>query len=474
MFRKVIDVPVYPLSNEYIETLQRPYNEPDLSLTMLALACFKNKIPSYDGIHGKVTTAPSLEGFYQDAVTTAAHDTSTVSFAYYRAERFSIENVDDTMLPNTFAHVTQVENFINSKFTNLEIKIWKSEVTNAVTVLINRLGLDLYHLIISFLPLYYPLIYTKPLTKEDPEVKVLSSLSKNTSDSFEANLSEMLKPYAEEFYRCQIKQLFVAGRKRKIEEADRLVNRMKTARDNAMEQYSRAVDRYREAIKSRELTASIESKAEWEDELIEYLCSNEKIRNVQIADSQLSFTVATTLTQFSTDAWDSFARNGSIFNGPYSGYTPVDAFAEKQNRKLLFNAIFSDDPKFEVKMCGHYYLNLYNHTFGTNGHFDYVEADPIYADYIPNPHLKNYECLGDYHPRVINALDRDDVITALELCVYSAGSVNLDETEQNFKPLLKWILQSDKKILRRFDGVDMTPSQALLWLIDNTEKENAE
>ena len=471
MFRKLISTPVYPLTQEYINILNRPAHEPDLSLTMLGLVCFKDRVKDYNGIRGRIKSYRAITDF-DDLRSDVDANNSDIYFFYNVIGNFQKTNSEDFAVPECWEHVSPVENLISSKCTGVKIEIWKNTQANQVVIVTNNSGIDVYHLVLSCLPLYYPLIYTNRITKQDPEAIVLSSLSKVSSDMFERSISDLLKPYAAEFYRHQIAKLLANSHERRIYEARRDVDRAKASRDNAMGRYEEAIMAYRRAVANCEGIMATEQKADWENDVIDYLCSNQKIRNATINGDELTFSVATTLQQFSTDAWDCFARNGSIYNGPYAGYNPTGVFADRNNRKLLFDAIFSENAKFEVKMCGNYSINLYSQGFATSSSYPYEAMDPMYVDYIPNPHLKNYECLGDYHYRVVEALKREDIVTALELCVYSAGSVNLDETEQNFKPLLRWILQSNRKILRRCDGVDMTPAEALLWLIDSKENKD--
>ena len=103
--------------------------------------------------------------------------------------------------------------------------------------------------------------------------------------------------------------------------------------------------------------------------------------------------------------------------------------------------------------------------------YDYLDADPVFRSYIPNPHLKLFGCLGGYEDRVIRALRDRNYIGAIEMCCASAGSVNLEETEQTFRPFLGWLLSSREKVLQRKDGVEMTREEALVYLKDK-EKEN--
>jgi hypothetical protein len=142
----------------------------------------------------------------------------------------------------------------------------------------------------------------------------------------------------------------------------------------------------------------------------------------------------------------------------------------RENRKLLLDNIFSDDPKLMIKMCGNYRLSMRDCRVYTSSNYDYERADPMYKSCIPNPHLKLFDCLGGYKDKVMNAMLHRNYIGAIELCIASAGSVNLDETDQTFRPFLGWVLSSNEKILKTKGGVEMTPEEALVWLHDEVKE----
>ena len=478
MFREAIGI-VNPVTGEYLQKYSRLINEPDYSLTMLGLACFKKKVPDYNGIAGLyktgfTTQSEALNGFH---VFYKRKTPEQIGFYYLTYTIVDgLDEKDEVLVANGFKHKESVEKIIAAKFQGSRTDVLYSTKDNAVVILTNRYGLDLYHLVLSFLPLYYPNIYNKPISKEDPEVEVLSSLSKNSGHTFRLKIAEILSEFKTEFCKAQIAGLLQMEHQRKIEDATREVDRARAAMEDLMTRYVRACESFNEAKVRKEGVLRTEESPEWEEELINYLCSNEKIRNVNVNGSEIYFTVATTLQQFSTDTWDLFSRNGGIYDGKYNGEYATGltcsegVFADRANRKRLLDAIFSENAQFEVKVAGNYMLNIRNNFFETNSGFNYEEVDPIYTNYLPNPHLKLFACLGQYHGRVVGALERGDMLTAFELCVHSAGSVDLDEVEQTFRPFIGWILKSDRKILRRNDGVDMTPGEALLWLVDK-EKE---
>jgi hypothetical protein len=213
-----------------------------------------------------------------------------------------------------------------------------------------------------------------------------------------------------------------------------------------------------------------------EEDLIEYLSELKEIHNLSIHGNKLSFTVATLLNGYGADAYESFAKAGHIYDGEYThggrhNICLLDVFKDRNNRKRLLNNIFSESPEYAIKMAGNYTLDLESCRVSCKGNLNYEAFDPIFKTYMPNPHIKIFECLGGYKDKVMKALQNRNYIMAIELCVASAGSVDLDETEQTFRPFIGWLMSTREKVLRRKDGVEMTPEEALVDIIDK-EKAN--
>lgn len=483
MFTDAIRVLPDPVTTEYFDNLIHPDSEPDYALSLLGLACFKKRVENYRGICGVVLTRPSgmSRQTCADLVSCSPKpDKEQVGFYYYNVDMTSDEFNEESLTNRGFKHKETVERLIGEKFEKTKANVFYNTETNEAFVMVNNSSLGLYHLVLSFLPVYYPNIYTTPITKADPEVAVLSSLSKVTSGAFREQIGIALAEYKDEFYLAQINGLLKRFHQKKVDNAKENAERCQRRMNNALDEYSRMVQEYKHAKIMLEGTLACKDVDEAEKELVEYICSNREIRDVEINGSTINFAVATTLKQFSTDAWDVFVRNGGIFNPPYNYYNHgirygcVDlpsAFRDKENRKLFLNAIFSEDAEFEVKIAGNYSLNFDDHRMATHRDYNY-RTDSYFEHYLPNPHLLIFECLGGYEGKVVQRLHENDIVTAMELCTYSAGSVDLDETEQTFRPFLGMIMSSEKKILRRKDGVDMTPAEALVWLID--KKENKE
>ena len=461
MFRERISV-ISPVSTVYADSLIRPDNEPDYTLTLLGIGCLRRKLPEYKGISGKYGTVTL--NYIKDNIN---YEDNGVAFYYLITKEHMNAETREFLADKGFIHREPVEKLLKMKFSTLEsAEVMYSTKKNIALVVVPYDRLDLYHFVLSFLPLYYPNIYTKPLTKEDPEVAPLSALCKNSPDEFRRTYPALVEEYRREFMHIELEGLMKRFHEMEIQ---RYADRDRNLRSEAQSMFDRYVAKMEEVREAAMLLAgarAFHGENEKEKELINYLETAKEVRDIRISGSEITFTVATRLKQFDSDSWAVFARKGGIFDGNYRADLKETPFAHIENRKIFLNSIFSDDPKFEIKLVGNYSFDVYHQYVNSNRGYNYEALNPDYKNYIPNPHLKLFSCLGNYETRIVNRIREDDLITAIELCIASAGSINLDETEQTFRPFLGWLLTNENKVLVRYDGVEMTPQEALIWLLD--------
>lgn len=467
MFRENIPY-VDPVTSEYLATMLRPDSEPDAVLSLLGIACFKPRLKDYSGIKGKIMNCSVSEML--EYVQPHLNDPG-VWFCGVSSSGTLSDKDSETLAEYGFYNKETVEQIVRQKCPQIQaVNIWYRKESNMAIVRLYPFNLDVYHFVLSFLPLYYPGIYPKPLSKDDPEVELLSAMSKPTSTLFRKTYPKLVEKYKEEFLHCTLVAMFRNFHLKEMEAAREDRDRRKRDMENIYREYEQAVKNFREAMIRVEGLALVSQNDEKENELVEYLGSNPAIQHIRINDSKISFIVATTLKRFDVDAYQKFSDNESIYDGNYKTDLRDTPFKDKACRKLLLDSIFSEDPIFEVKIVGTYTLDFVNNTMTTRSGYDYAGVDPLYADYVANPHLQIFSCLGQYKGRVQNLLTQGEQMAALEMTIASAESVDLDETEQTFRPFLGWIFTNKNKILRK-DGEDMTPEAALAYLLEQKGKE---
>lgn len=465
MFRETIDIPIDPIPAAYINTLTRPACEPDFSLSCLGVALLKHRIENYSGLDGKFVSMEKLGACVNDfkEVYETLDDKPTLCYYVYNRKDEADEEFIKERLPD-FKIKTSISVFVQ-KNTGRECFVAYHETKNIAAVFIDTGDFRIYHLLLTFIPLYFPSIFNASPMKPE-EYEMIKALSKKDKDSFIKSVQNAVAGYVTEFRRIQLGTLLQQMHDTKINNAKQQVEGQRANVADYENRYVEAIKRLKELIVVYEGMMAVEQTSESEEDLIDFLSTNKEIHNLNIVGSCLYFSVATYLNNYNEQAWDIFSQRGYIYDGRYGNAELLDVFKTKENRKILLDNIFSDSPEFMVKIAGNYRLDMSNSRVSTDNTYNYERADPMYKSYLPNPHLKLFSCLGGYKIRVMNELKTGNYVGAINLCVASAGSVDLDETEQTFRPFIGWILKSKQKILRRKDGVEMTPEEALIWLID--------
>ena len=464
MFKDYINSPIDPISIEYVNSIRRLNNEPDYSLTCLGVAMLKPRIENYKGVTGVYNRYQTKDACILDFVDRTHEENETPVFCYYRYtdSEFEQKVINDNL--SEFKERNSISAFIKDKM-EVECLVLYHETRNIVGIFVNANDIRLYHLLLSFFSLYYPSIFKeKPLSES--ELAFVSSLSNKSSTKFFENIRILIEPYRVEFKRLQIESFMKALHDDKIQAASEAVNNQKYTVEDAESRFSEAVRRWRELIVTLEGLKATESYDEAEKDFTDYISTSKDIYNLSFRDRSIYFCVKTLLNNYNENAWQVFSERGGIFDGEY-GTRLSEPFNTTENRKLLLNNIFSEDPVFHVRMCGNYRLDVANYRSYCDSSYNYTDVDSTFENYMPNPHIRLHSCLGAYKDQLMNALVERNYIGAAELCVASAGSVNIDETTQTFRPFLGQLLNNKHKVLVDNEGNEYTPEEALAWLKEN-------
>jgi len=470
MFRDYIINPIDPIPVEYVATLKRLEFEKDYSLTCLGIAMLKSRMENYSGISGKYSSYDKLSSSLLDFERNIQSKCEEPSLFYYI---YSISEEDKDFIKEKFEpygfEIKDSIGLLLKQKCEVECTAVYHKEKNIAAIFIRSQDIRYYHMLIGFISVLFPSLFkNSPLKPE--EYELIKSMNRQDKTSFIQAIQNCVKPYAFEFKHLMLATLLRNMHETRINNAKREVDNQRESVKMYERQYTDAIASLKEMIRNYEGMKATEQMDKPEEELVDYLATNPHIHNMLIRNGKLSFSVSTLLNNYNENAWKTFSDRGGIYDGKYRTIL-LDVFTNEKNRRIFLDQIFSDDPEFTVKIAGNYTLDLQSCHIATRSDYNYETADPMYKSYLPNPHLKLFSCLGGYERRVIEQLYNRNYIGAIELCIASAGSVDLDETDQTFRPFLGWIMSSREKILRRKDGVEMTPEEALIYLIDK-EKEN--
>ena len=347
----------------------------------------------------------------------------------------------------------RVKNYANIRF-------YVNRERRYSVILVHNMDLRKYHFIQTFVIRALPWYFVgAPDCLDDLDKNLIKSFREKYAPDYEAAIAELGKLI--DFRAAAIKMILGNFEKYAHEaEANGVKNNLNDLRRQIAEneqRYKQLIERINEQnIRLNGLLHIIDSCGDG-SELIDYFNHNKSITPVSTYGTELKFIVKTFMEFFDEDMYAKYKKNGVI----YQDTGVINAFFRSEsNRRKLVDELFSEEPKFRVKLCGVYYINTAG-SVRSEKQFTY----PVdYADYLPNPHLQIFACLGNNKPSIQEALRNGNIIGAIEQCISATKGVNMTEINQTILPFIKWICNSNNKIIRLEDGRDVTAQEAVEWL----------
>ena len=317
-----------------------------------------------------------------------------------------------------------------------------------------------FHNCVALLPRYLPGIYPPGSKTTEDEFNVFKSLTENSSEAYLGFIQKLAQQI--DFRKLLIEKMISGFYKRiKSNQLTSVENELSNI-DNDIQDLNEKFDRYVNqraeiVIRYEGIKRQLE-KASDDEELLRYFETHPNISLVNTRDSYINIIVKTYLESFDCEAYTTYVRDGSILDDYY--IDDSNPYALMENRKLLMDNLFNEDPLLKVRMCAYYSLNI-NGNVSTCSDFHYPEDC---KDYLPNPHIDRHACLGAYKPIINEQLRKGNTIAAIESCLASAMAVNIHETSATFRPMMNNIFVSNQKIIETKAGEMLTPVEALEWL----------
>lgn len=187
------------------------------------------------------------------------------------------------------------------------------------------------------------------------------------------------------------------------------------------------------------------------NELVEYFLCNNNLHITNANEGSIEFVVTGSMAYFDEELAERVLTNerSSIFGA-------IDT-----SIRALLSAIFTKGI-LKLRVCAAYKLNL---TTGVTGFRNFPFSKEL-KDFIPNTHIDEYACLGNYSA-VMNQLTLNgDFVNVIEQCVASCQSINWgDQTVMDrFVEVLYNFSKGDRKIIELPDRKIATINEAIEWL----------
>ena len=338
----------------------------------------------------------------------------------------------------------------------MKVRVLISKERNAAILITERLTMSMWHLIQSVLPTYVPELF-KEIPLDPKEKTMLRDLTKRGSSDYLRDLAVL-----EEFYDIRGKKIAAMignfekrERQNQVTRIDSEIESIQTRMADLMNRYSQEIAKLDDANIRRNGMVYAINNADDGSDLIRFFQANKALDVIKVEGSRITFVVRTAYENFDQDAYETFRENERFL----AETACRGAFEDVADRRRFMDAMFIDQ-KIKILLCGVYHVDIRG-SFDTTSGYAYP---PNCADYMANYHLDHHHCLGDYHRVVVEYLNRGDTIGAINACIASAKSININESGATFNPFMKQVFTTSKKCVLLPDGEHVTPAKALEWL----------
>lgn len=379
-----------------------------------------------------------------------------------RDEDSNVANIE--LLKTQFCEVYEGWEFLDkiSLFYQKSFRVicFINPTMKSVALFVDNLNLQKLHYLQAATLALFPWYFDPAKGVTETELALVQSFRERNSETYLNCIAEIAKQYDFEAGRIRhlLKDFETAYERR---ECERVRNDIAGADNNLRDLNKRIGDwltkRNELCIRLLGLERRIEDGIE--SEIMEYFLCNRKLYLESVDRHYMYFAVRDYLSYFDEDAAQSYIDRENGYFYQYCG-SSSGAVTKEGMRKLL-TAIFIEQT-LKIRFCAAYHFDL-NGSVGAERHHEF---GPEFDGYKPNPHIQEYECMGNY-TRVINeALAKRDYITALEQCVASAKSLNFHDSVvmDSFVRQFTRNGGSSYKAIELTDGRVVTPKDAIKWI----------
>lgn len=332
----------------------------------------------------------------------------------------------------------------------------------SVALFVQNMGLREMHFlqcgIFAFLPWYF----NQDEGVTDLEMQLIQSLREKSSDSYEACIARFAERY--DFRTARIQQL-LDGFESRYERIQ--IDGLRRELERRMATISDLNDRIgRELAQKRDTETRLMglelkvSQDDGESEIMQYFLCNRKLSLREVDETTMTFVAMDYLTYYDEEMAKRVIQNRGSYVYSYHG-----ALTEDQMEKLM-TAVFLDH-KLRVKFCAAFKFQLEGNVSAIAGYNYGAEC----REYMPNPHLDRYRCLGNYAQAINACLSDRNYIGALEQSLASCKSLNFaDSAVMNvFMKRLQGREESNVRCIELPDGTVVRPKEAVEYLMKEEE-----
>lgn len=228
---------------------------------------------------------------------------------------------------------------------------------------------------------------------------------------------------------------------------------------STLDSYIKGIKSYiKELDETRCILNSLENNRPQTGQLLEYFKGNSKLHLMDASDSSIVFVVCCYMDLFDPDVYQIIRENEQSYL--YSGYSngKQDGSLTKEELLTLLDGLFATE-RIKLKLCATWRLM-------TNGIDAISQSEyPLqFPDYLPNPHIQGYGCVGSFAQYLNGSIERGDYVMALDTACVDTGNVNLNDSVVTKSQFIPTIMNATGAIIELPDGTSVTTREAIKWL----------
>lgn len=485
MFSKTIQVSplVGGIADAFFEGIDGNSYAGDVSLLSTARALLHERMKKvgehslsiFARLEGRISVGFNQEDFCRGYIGDTVANIPSQSLSFYNlkcdnnALKAALEALDDPEhgFVKTFPYteVADLREFVKAR-ADIDARFYLNEDRRVTFVIIGNLNLSKFHFIQSLFPRFVPWFFKDAPVTED-EVRLLRSLTGRYGAEYERCIQAIANQldFREAMVRKVIGRFGQAAKEAELHSTEDTISQLRASMARHAREYDRLVGELHEFL-IKQAGQKIALEEDNTSDLADYFTCNRSLLPLSTSGFLLRFMVTTYADSFDPEVFRTYVENTrSHF---FCGYNVSNReFHDIENRRMIFNAIFGDEPKFKLRLCACYQLDVRGTADGISD-ADYRSASETH---LPNPHIHYYACLGNHRRYIEERLRDGDIIGAVDQCVASAKSLNLCESTTMVK-LFGSLFSTSRTVLELPNGELLTPSQALEYLKKQKEDEN--
>lgn len=330
----------------------------------------------------------------------------------------------------------------------------------SVILLVENLDIRKLHYLQASTMAWLPWYFKKGEKLLPVESDLCYGLTDRAPDKYLAAIAKIAEQFnfREGFIRSKLKGFELASERLELEQTRNNIR----AHQAKIDELNEKIGHYLATINDEEirilgLERKIELGVSNDSEIMNFFLSNKALLLEDCnCEGELTFVTRGYMESFRPDVAETMIRNQrsvAYRNCPI----PVGDM-----RRLLEEVVLSETPRVKLRFCAAYKFRTHGEVSPIGG-YNYPEDC---SGYMPNPHIDQYRCMGNYISLINQALRDRNYLYALSQCIASGNTLSWTDgtvVEAFFRTL--YDRRGDKKRCFELpDGSVVDPAAAAAWL----------